>query len=373
MSKAMIRIFSGLVTGVLIASLNSAAMAAPQIRWLNHPSGGVSDAGAVSADGSVVFGSYHETNLFRWSETTGMQGLGTIPGHNWPGPVDVSGDGLTTITHSENGINIWSSYRWTAASGLVPLSTLGGPVHSMVTGISHDGSVIVGRDTTGSTQNEVFERPFRWTAAGGTQYLPGLSGAATDVSADGSVVVGYTYDAAMGGTTGGKRWTFSGDTVTETPLDFFPDRVSADGQSIVGFPEQGWGQAVRWTQQHGTVPLNSGGSEFTWITGISGDGSTIVGFNDAGYHYRALIWDQALGVRDLKEELVNRYGLDLTGVALIYAFAISEDSQTIVGYGEGPDSLPQAWVVTIPEPASLSLLMLTLPLSRRSRARAVIT
>jgi uncharacterized membrane protein len=367
MSKTMCRVFSGLLAGALFASLVSAAMAAPQIRWLNHPSGGVSDAGGVSADGSVVFGSFHETSLFRWSEATGMQGLGSTPGHNSPGPVDVSGDGHTMITHSENGINIWSSYRWTAAAGLVPLSTLGGPVHSTVTGISHDGSVIVGRDTTGSTQNDFFERPFRWTAAGGTQYLPGLSGAATDVSADGSVVVGYTYDAP---TDGGKRWTVSGDTVTETSLDFFPERVSADGQSIVGFSKQGWGQAVRWTQQQGTVPLNSGGSEFYWITDISGDGSIVVGHAETGYGPQAVIWDQDLGMRDLKVELVTRYGLDLTGVALIYALAISEDGRTIVGYGEGPDSFPQAWVVTIPEPAALSLLMLTLPLFRRARGSA---
>ena len=38
--------------------------------------------------------------------------------------------------------------------------------------------------------------------------------------------------------------------------------------------------------------------------------------------------------------------------------AISADGMTIVGSGTNPDGLREAWVATIPEPATLSLLML---------------
>jgi hypothetical protein len=51
-------------------------------------------------------------------------------------------------------------------------------------------------------------------------------------------------------------------------------------------------------------------------------------------------------------------GLNLSGWTLETAAAITPDGQTIVGTGIGPQNLGEAWIVTIPEPATGLLVML---------------
>ena len=50
----------------------------------------------------------------------------------------------------------------------------------------------------------------------------------------------------------------------------------------------------------------------------------------------AFIWDNANGMRKLKDVLVNDFGLDLTGWTLTIARGISDDGLTIVGDGIKP-------------------------------------
>ena len=50
------------------------------------------------------------------------------------------------------------------------------------------------------------------------------------------------------------------------------------------------------------------------------------------------------------------YGLNLSGWSLYAATAISQDGRTISGYGTDPSGRTQAWVATIPEPATLLLI-----------------
>jgi probable HAF family extracellular repeat protein len=90
--------------------------------------------------------------------------------------------GLTTMLGQRR------AFRWTASGGMQDLGTLGGN-ESFAYGVSADGSVVVGY-----TDNAVGPRAFRWTASGGMQDLGTLPfgnwSVAYGVSADGSVVVG---------------------------------------------------------------------------------------------------------------------------------------------------------------------------------------
>ena len=73
-------------------------------------------------------------------------------------------------------------------------------------------------------------------------------------------------------------------------------------------------------------------------------------------------------MQNLKDVLVNDHGLNLTGWTLKRAFGISDDGLTIAGDGLNPDGNIEAWVATIPEPATVLLVGLSgLVLRRKVR------
>jgi len=101
------------------------------------------------------------------------------------------------VGRSTNAGNMRRAFRWTAATGMQDLGTLGG-YESAAYDVSADGSVVVG-DSSISTGSA---RAFRWKASTGMQNLstlyPAGSGSylqwANAVSGDGLHVVGYGYN-----------------------------------------------------------------------------------------------------------------------------------------------------------------------------------
>jgi probable HAF family extracellular repeat protein len=175
-------------------------------RWT--VAGGLEDLGSfsargISSDGQVVVG--NNGRAVRWTPTGGLQDLGTVGGTESFAD-DASANGSVVVGQSRDRNGFWKAFRWTGASGMRDLGTLGGPMAAAYN-ISDDGSVVVGRALTSS--NSASDRAFRWTSQKGMQNLQqalqnaGVTSVtgwillgATGVSADGTVIVGEGINPA---------------------------------------------------------------------------------------------------------------------------------------------------------------------------------
>src|ERR671923_944081 len=175
-------------------------------RWT--ATGGLEDLGSfssrgISSDGQVVVG--NNAHAVRWTPTGGLQDLGTVDGTQSFAD-DASGTGSVVVGQSRDRNGFWKAFRWTATTGMRDIGTLGGPMAAAYN-VSDDGPVVVGRSLTSS--NSASDRAFRWTTTRGMQNLQQLlqnagvtsvSGwillGATGVSADGTVIVGEGINPA---------------------------------------------------------------------------------------------------------------------------------------------------------------------------------
>lgn len=170
---------------------------------------GGSIANAISGDGTTIVGSSESTGgAFRWTEAEGMQGLGALPkGGVSSDAVDVSGDGSIVVGIVKFRGTKQMAFRWSKSDGIQVLDDLpGGHENCTATAISDDGAIIVGAGYSVGGSEAV-----RWTKSGGVKSIRQLlvdqgidmTGwqlwSATDVSADGKVIVGY-------GTNRDKKW-----------------------------------------------------------------------------------------------------------------------------------------------------------------------
>jgi probable HAF family extracellular repeat protein len=134
-----------------------------------------------------------------------MQDLGTLPGGCCSSAFGVSADGSVVVGVAWNDAGDRRAFRWTEASGMQDLGTLGGG-ESAALGVSADGSVVVGW----AYNAEGYQRAFRWTAAGGMEDLNvtyaslltngSVLEVASAISPDGRYIVGRGYNAATGRT-----------------------------------------------------------------------------------------------------------------------------------------------------------------------------
>ena len=99
--------------------------------------------------------------------------------------------------------------------------------------------------------------------------------------------------------------------------------------------------------------------------------SVLVGFleleGDDAKH--AWIWRSGDAEARFLEDVLAELGLDLDGWQLEAATSISADGHTIAGYGINPNGVREAWVATIPEPATGMLVALGVAFLAAKRRR----
>jgi len=208
---------------------------------------------AVSADGNVVAGSSLALNAgWLWSAATGH----TILAGSEAQPRDLSADGRVAV--GKTGSSYYGTQRAVRWVDRGPPELLGiGGTQSAASAVSADGAVVVGWRIDGVGPGTV-QRPFYRDASGSVQFLA-AQGQALDVSADGRFVLGLVgLDAVV--------WEIGGSTTTITggsPIGFlFPAALSSDGTVVVGIERENLGGTIqerpfRWSAAGGVVYLAS--------------------------------------------------------------------------------------------------------------------
>ena len=266
--------------------------------------------------------SYYDTGTSSWNNLGGIGAFCTGgPGDETSSGWNISGDGTSVV-----GLG-WFEFcgpahaiQWDESSGMT--NDLGSTVvdrSSRANGVNTDGSVVVGWQD----RKDGFRQAAVWD--NGVQTVPMTDamdpvGEAQDVDSAGIWVVG---NGAFG--TADEAWRWSSSTGVEQL------GLECDGC----FLPRGF------------------------ATGISDDGSVIVGFNREFPFGRTVpfIWTESTGMLDLNE-YVSSLGIDLGGFDLALVLSISGDGKTIGGAGipVGGFFPSDGYVLTIPEPSSLALL-----------------
>jgi probable HAF family extracellular repeat protein len=208
----------------------------------------------------------------------------------------------------------------TYAAELIPLGFLPGAENSSASDVSDDGSVVVGTSDGG----------FRWTAESGMVALENLPSGrhprgASGISIDGTVVVG---DAQTGfGALESYRWTLaSGMEGLGVDRDNEAAGVSADGSVVVGRGSpQSSNQAYRWTRAEGRLGLGGCCDCCAIANGVSANGMVVVGRAPFDSHFGAFVWTREDGMIELGGLPGNNSGSTANGV--------SADGKVIVGSG----------------------------------------
>jgi probable HAF family extracellular repeat protein len=252
----------------------------------------------ISSSGNFIAGRLGTANIYRWTSVGGVELLPNLAGATQSIALAISGDATTVVGHQLVPAPT-KPYKWTAAGGTVPLA--GTSNGGTARGVNADGSIIVGSIPSPASA-------VRWVSEN-EAHLFGANGAAYAVNADGTVVVGHVTPPGPGTFGHAYRWVFNGvtsDPPVETDLGVIAgadelqrrslaQAVSADGSVVVGYstrydaaftPSTYPRSAFMWTSQLGMVELNTylptlgfdlTGWDLRSANGISADGSTIVG------------------------------------------------------------------------------------------------
>ncbi|HZM01118.1 MAG TPA: hypothetical protein VFD43_12795 [Planctomycetota bacterium] len=252
---------------------------------------------AVSDDGTIACGNTThpgtgESVAGIWSETTGWQSLGWLPGAgtlcggSMSSAYDISGDGGVVVGLSWEGCD-GRGFLWTDSTGMVELMKLANG-HNRCSAISGDGLSL-----GGFAQGTFSRTPAYWSwDATGAVVNPDYQGEVYGLNYDGGTSVGTVY--------------FSGTTYSA----FVRDTQSGSFTNL-GSLQSGWGGIA---------------------SDLADDSSVIVGFDSLMLARKAWVWTAGDGMIGLQERLTAK---GIVGVPeLETCNAVSVDGTVIVGRGQ---------------------------------------
>ncbi len=353
---------------VAMAAGVSAAPPEPGFWLMGYPPGGTNGAvHALSQDGLVAGGSNYGmpealNAAFRWTAKAGREDWGLLPGmpfNTTVSGIDATGQAFVGFMQSASQPNP-RPYRRIGDGPLQDLGTLPGESRSFAHGVSGDGNVVVGHAEHGA-QTNAFGQAFRWTPTKGMQGLGyaksnGTYSVASGISRDGSTIVGKSQSFGPFGPVDAFVWTEAGGMKALPGLPNAPyistnaRGVSADGSVAVGEAPHvdGVTHAVRWV--NGGIQDLTVGSGFTssLAFAVNDDGSVVGGV--AGSH--AFVWTPATKMM-LASDFLALYGVTVpSDYTLEEVHAISGDGLTFGGYARNlATNQTEGFVATVPTPS----------------------
>jgi probable HAF family extracellular repeat protein len=349
-----------------------------------------------SADGSYIVGQYLDASgdkiAMRW-DITGSDPLEDL-GELLTGKIEsaaqaASGGGSVVVGDSkvedpnDPGKDVKEAFIWEdgvmAGLGFLEIDTA--KVESVATTVSEDGLVVAGRSkvTDPNAAGKSVKQAFIWEDG----VMTGLGFLAEDgndyesealgISGDGYVVVGKAKNTDPNDATKSVKEAFVWEDGVMTGLGFLQDDTSKveseataasyDGSTLVGTsrvddpnnPNKSVKQAFIWEDgvMMGLGFLADAAGPFeSKATGVSADGSVVVGESKMASGKEAFVWtaesDEMRSLRDILEEDL---GVDLTGWTLDKPPVISSNGETMIALATNPDGDVEAFVTYLPEPA----------------------
>ncbi len=289
----------------------------------------------------------------------------------------ISGDGATVVGYLGGGPLAGSfAFVWTSGE-LNVIGGLGTGEINYPTGVSSDGSVVVGLTSTGF--GDPYSQGWKWSPGLGFTPLLDLGddvltfSSVNGVSGDGTTVVGYgtigDFDPDTDDFSFATVWQ---DSLTPTNIGNLPNPFNAasegraasnDGSVVVGL---GGGvnslgnyanRSFRWTASGGMVNLGELPGVPTasiYALDCSADGNTVVGYSVVGgpNTWNALTWTQASGWRTLRAQLAERGVTYPNNIGLRETYCNADG--TVLG-GWAYDTITQkylGYVATLPSAAT---------------------
>jgi hypothetical protein len=267
----------------------------------------------------------------------------------------ISADGTTVPGTVFGDVIFEEAAKWTVGGGFERLGWLPDalqcPSNSNGWDASADGSVVVGLSWDGCSG-----RGFKWTAEEGMTELESLGNGnnrASVVSDDGQVIAGFAQGSfdrtpAVWNASDNSGWLFDIDGVGEIAA------INADGSMLAGRYDDdtistGYQEPFYWTAETGVVfipslPEYPGG----YVLGMSADGRTLVGNSGIIVEGRtAMVWRPEWGSVELTAKLEELGASVPDNFFPQVARGVTADGQTVVGWGIS-EGVFRGFVATLP-------------------------
>jgi len=367
-----------------LAVLLLAAASGAQAQFFHLNGTGVQGIYGLSFDGTRAVGYGPQGgNYFRWELGAGVQNIGGLFESGAP---RISDDGSTLLINALNpATNLVEMARHDWASGtttvLGSLGSSSGSSASSGWGLSGNGQVAVGLGWVTAGRAEAMVVNGSTVSSLGTT-VPGRSTRANGASFDGSTIVGWQDSST--GFRQGALWSGGVQTLMVDGAGNLMGElgdVSADGTWAVGsgVARNGF-VAYRWSAATGvqTRGPNLLPGDRSGATGISNDGSVIVGFSrplGPATFGRGFIWTEATGMLNLNTVAASQ-GIDTGGVIMALPLTISGDGMTIAGVTNAGSGFVLRLTSPVPEPSTMLsmaagvLALAGLAVARRRRETA---